>query len=215
MGSSMKVKIYSRQLGKREGPPAAKGTVRTRRHSSLGRLVNGSFFSRGLTKSCTKLSWWLLHMFSSSPSSLSFSASFMSLNHARTFLNVASSCSDAVLQSGARWFGVGLGAGVGGEAGAAGSRLGGILESIGLVGVCMGAGARVRNARFLVLEVADGGRGCATGRLEEEATTSSTEVISSSESVSRTSFGRLYRLYSSSMLGVCRRTQGVEEWCGG
>lgn len=171
--------------------------------------MNGSFFSRGLTKSCTKLSWWLLHMFSSSPSNRSFSASFMSLNHARTFLKVASSCSDAVLQSGARWFGVGLGAGVGGEAGAAGSRLGGILESMGLVGVCMGAGARVRNARLRVLEVAGCGIGCDTGRVDEEATTSSTVVISSSESLSMTSFGLRYSWYSSSISRVCRRTQGT------
>jgi hypothetical protein len=46
-----------------------------------------------------------------------------------------SSCSAAVLQSGARCVGVGLGAGVGGEAGADGSKLCGIVEERGLVGV--------------------------------------------------------------------------------
>jgi hypothetical protein len=45
-----------------------------------------------------------------------------------------------VLQSGARPRGVGLGAGVGGEAGAEGSRLWGIVDAIGLVGVCIGRG---------------------------------------------------------------------------
>lgn len=47
----------------------------------------------------------------------------MSANKARTLLTLASSSSPAVLQSGALDMGVGLGAGVGGEAGADGSRL--------------------------------------------------------------------------------------------
>jgi hypothetical protein len=45
-----------------------------------------------------------------------------------------------VLQSGARPRGVGLGAGVGGDAGAEGSMLCGIVEAIGLVGVWIGRG---------------------------------------------------------------------------
>lgn len=59
-----------------------------------------------------------------------------------------SSCGVAVLQSGARWPGVGEGAGVGGEAGAEGSKLPGITlgftgMDIGMEGdgvVCMGRG---------------------------------------------------------------------------
>lgn len=67
-----------------------------------------------------------------------------------------SSCSDAVLQSGARCVGVGLGAGVGGEAGAEGSRLCGIVEDRGLVGVIMGRGTPERDSLL-------GLRVCATG----------------------------------------------------
>ena len=56
-----------------------------------------------------------------------------------------SSCSAAVLQSGTRCVGVGLGAGVGGDAGAEGSRLCGIVEDRGLVGVIIGRGAPDRD----------------------------------------------------------------------
>lgn len=45
--------------------------------------------------------------------------------------------------------GVGLGAGVGGEAGAEGSRLWGIVDESGLVGVMMGRGAPERDMRPL------------------------------------------------------------------
>lgn len=53
-----------------------------------------------------------------------------------------SSCSAAVLQSGARCKGVGDGAGVGGDAGAEGGRLCGMDAAIefGLLGVCIGRG---------------------------------------------------------------------------
>lgn len=53
-----------------------------------------------------------------------------------------SSPSSAVLQSGAgnRWCGEGLGAGVGGEAGAEGRLLYGIVEAMGLFGVRIGRG---------------------------------------------------------------------------
>lgn len=71
----------------------------------------------------------------------------MSLNSARVFLICESSCSAAVLQSGTRWVGVGLGAGVGGEAGAEGSVLCGMVEESGLVGVIMGRGAEERDMR--------------------------------------------------------------------
>jgi hypothetical protein len=41
--------------------------------------------------------------------------------------------------------GVGLGAGVGGEAGADGSKLCGMFEEVGLRGICMGRGWRVED----------------------------------------------------------------------
>jgi hypothetical protein len=56
-----------------------------------------------------------------------------------------SSYSAAVLQSGTRWVGVGLGAGVGGDAGADWRRLCGIVELRGLVGVIMGRGTPERD----------------------------------------------------------------------
>lgn len=128
----------------------------TRKHSSVGSSMNGSFFNLGLTNSATKLSSWLSQRFNSSPSSLKRSALFISLNCTLVFLICESSCSAAVLQSGARCVGVGLGAGVGGEAGAEGRRLLGIVEPKGLVGVIMGRGAAERD--FLL-----GFRVCAVG----------------------------------------------------
>jgi hypothetical protein len=74
------------------------------------------------------------------------SALFMSPNCARMLLMSPSSCSAAVLQSGTRCVGVGLGAGVGGEAGAEGRRLCGIVEFRGLVGVIMGRGTPDRDS---------------------------------------------------------------------
>ena len=73
----------------------------------------------------------------------------------------------AVLQSGTRCVGVGLGAGVGGDAGADGSKLCGSVELRGLVGVMMGRGAPERDILL-------GFRGCAADELnmtvrEEEA----------------------------------------------
>jgi hypothetical protein len=56
-----------------------------------------------------------------------------------------SSYSAAVLQSGTRCVGVGLGAGVGGDAGADGRRLCGMAEVRGLVGVMMGCGTPERD----------------------------------------------------------------------
>jgi hypothetical protein len=69
----------------------------------------------------------------------------MSPKRARIFLICESSYSAAVLQSGTRCVGVGLGAGVGGEAGAEGRRLCGIDEVKGLVGVIMGRGTPERD----------------------------------------------------------------------
>lgn len=118
--------------------------------------MKGSFFNLGLTNSATKLSWWLLHMFRSSPNSRCCSASFMSLNKARISLTCESSCSAAVLQSGALCVGVGLGAGVGGDAGADGRRLCGMLEEGSGLGVWIGRGAeRDIMPRFRVREVGE------------------------------------------------------------
>ena len=61
-----------------------------------------------------------------------------------------------MLQSGALCVGVGLGAGVGGEAGAEGNKLCGIVADSGLVGVMMGRGTLERDSRL-------GLRVCATG----------------------------------------------------
>jgi hypothetical protein len=69
----------------------------------------------------------------------------MSPKRARMFLMCESSYSAAVLQSGTRCVGVGLGAGVGGEAGADGRRLCGIVEVRGLVGVIIGCGTPERD----------------------------------------------------------------------
>jgi hypothetical protein len=107
--------------------------------------MNGSFFSLGLTNSATKLNSALSHRLSSSPRSRIRSALFISPKRARVFLICESSYSAAVLQSGTRCVGVGLGAGVGGEAGADGRRLCGIVELRGLVGVVMGRGTPERD----------------------------------------------------------------------
>lgn len=98
--------------------------------------MKGSFFRRGLTKSDTKLSSWLSHRLSSSPSRRRRSPRFMSLKWARIDLMCESSCSVAVLQSGARCVGVGEGAGVGGR-----MAVDAMMPSTGLFGVMMGRGA--------------------------------------------------------------------------
>jgi hypothetical protein len=107
--------------------------------------MNGSFFSLGLTKSCTKASCCILQRFNNSASSLCFSASVISTNKARISRTFASSCSAAVLQSGALCMGVGLGAGVGGEAGADGRRLCGMVEGGGLDGNLIALGGLVED----------------------------------------------------------------------
>lgn len=89
----------------------------------------------------------------------------MSLNKARVFLICESSCSAAVLQSGTRWVGVGLGAGVGGEAGAEGRVLCGMVEDSGLVGVIMGRGAEERDMRPCLREWAVGEAKMLPGRM--------------------------------------------------
>jgi hypothetical protein len=140
-------------------------SVRTRKHSSVGSSINGSFFNLGLTNSATKLSSWLSQRFSSSPSSRKRSALFISLNCTLVFLICESSCSAAVLQSGARCVGVGLGAGVGGE----GRRLFGIVEPRGLVGVIMGLGAAERDILLGLRVCAVGDENMfEVGRIEDE-----------------------------------------------
>lgn len=153
-------------------------TKRTLKQSSVGRTMKGSFFNLGLTNSATKLSSWLSHKLSSSPSRRIRSALFMSPNCARMLLMSPSSCSAAVLQSGTRWVGVGLGAGVGGEAGAEGRRLCGIVELRGLLGVSMGRGAPDRDMR-------PGLRGCGDVYMverEDEAVAVAEAAMSVSES---------------------------------
>jgi hypothetical protein len=121
-GSSMNVRICRQRVNKGHVSCRFHREL-TRKQSSSGKVVKGSFFNRGLTNSCTKANCWLLHKFSNSASSRCFSASFISAKRHRTSRTFASSSSPAVLQSGARCIGVGLGAGVGGEAGAEGSKL--------------------------------------------------------------------------------------------
>jgi len=113
--------------------------------------MKGSFFNLGPTNPATKLNSWLSHRLSSSPSRRCRSSLFKSQKRARMFLICESSCSAAVLQSGTRCVGVGLGAGVGGDAGADGSRLwciGAAVEERGLVGVIMGRGCEERDIRL-------------------------------------------------------------------
>jgi hypothetical protein len=146
--------------------------------------MNGSFFNRGLTKSATKLSSWLSHRFSSSPSSRKRSALVMSPNCIRVFLICESSCSAAVLQSGARWVGVGLGAGVGGEAGADGRSVWCSDEPIapGLEGVRIGRGAAERES-LLCLRACEGEANMEERIEDEEADVDA--AMSVSESVCR------------------------------
>lgn len=151
--------------------------------------MKGSFFSRGLTNSATKFSSWLSHKLSSSPSNRSLSALFMSLNRALMLLMCESSYSAAVLQSGTRIVGVGLGAGVGGEAGADGSKLCGIVDVRGLVGVMIGRGAPDRDI-LLGLRVWAVGEENMAAR-EDEA------VAEAAMSVSESSIGGLFACSSS------------------
>jgi len=151
--------------------------------------MKGSFFSRGLTNSATKFSSWLSHKLSSSPSNRSLSALFMSLNRALMLLMCESSYSAAVLQSGTRIVGVGLGAGVGGEAGADGSKLCGIVDVRGLVGVMIGRGAPDRDI-LLGLRVWAVGEENMAAR-EDEA------VAEAAMSVSESSIGGLFACWSS------------------
>lgn len=72
----------------------------------------------------------------------------MSPNSERISLMCESSCSAAVLQSSARWVGVGEGAGVGGDAGAEGKAWDMVEgKGLGLVGVMMGRGGWDRDMR--------------------------------------------------------------------
>lgn len=88
-----------------------------------------------------------------------------------------SSYSAAVLQSGTRCVGVGLGAGVGGDAGAEGSRLCGMVELRGLVGVMIGRGAPERDILLGFLACAAGEENMA---LEDEADADAAMSVSES-----------------------------------
>lgn len=92
-----------------------------------------------------------------------------------------SSCSAAVLQSGALCIGVGLGAGVGGDAGAEGGRLCGreAAMELGLLGVCIGRGGGLVIGVFrLDLETVDGKMDGGGGR-EELSDGSPKSIVSS------------------------------------
>ena len=96
----------------------------TLREISVGKTVNGSFLSRGATKLETKLSCWLLHR----PRIDSKNCCRLGPDRDSKNLVFDSSVSSSWSfgrQEVGRWWGVGLGAGVGGEAGADGRRLGG------------------------------------------------------------------------------------------
>lgn len=95
----------------------------TLKHSSFGMRENGSFFNLGHTYSCTNVSSRLSHIFSSSVRIRCLCSDVASLNLALKSGSSESSRSSASLQSGRRCSGDGLGAGVGGEAGAEGKLL--------------------------------------------------------------------------------------------
>ena len=181
--------------------------LHTLKQSSSGRLVKGSFFSRGLTNSCTKPNCWLLHMLSSSARSLCFAASFMPAKRALTSRICSSSWSAAVLQSGTRCCGVGLGAGVGGDAGADGRRLCGIEDDIGLLGVCIGRGrGKLRRLRLV-------GEGKMVDDPAIDAAKEVSESTSSFKCMSSTSSMPVFQS------AIARRREGVRkggcEWGGG
>ncbi len=150
----------------------------TRKQSSFGKVVKGSFFSLGQTKSWTNVNCRLLHMFRSSASILSFCATDASLNTARMSRLDTSSCSSAVLQSGSLERGEGLGAGVGGDAGADGRLLWGIVEAIGLLDMRIERSLeRVSMLLLLGWRVEDCGRPCMlTGELASSSSESNIET---------------------------------------
>lgn len=140
------------------------------------------------------------------------SARFMSPNCARMLLISPSSCSAAVLQSGTLCVGVGLGAGVGGEAGAEASKLCGMDEVRGLVGVIIGRGAPD-------LDIREGLRPWTVGEVnmtfrEEDAVAEA--AMSVSESSTRICSPRAVKYSSWSMAGggdwVLIQASGVV-WC--
>ncbi len=89
----------------------------TLRQSSSGRLVNGSFFSSGLTNWWTKLSCWLVHRLSKSARIRLLWGAVLLLKCCRTLARKKSSSSAASLQSGWMLEGPGEAAGVGGGGG--------------------------------------------------------------------------------------------------
>ena len=96
----------------------------TLKQSSFGKALNGSFFSLGLTIWCRKLKVWLSHSSTSDLNQFSFAAISNPLSKFLASSRTGSSTSSRARCQAVgdlRW-GVGLGAGVGGEAGADGKR---------------------------------------------------------------------------------------------
>ena len=110
----------------------------TLKQSSLGNALKGSFFSLGLTIWCRKLNVWLSHSSTNDLSQFSFPAMSNLLKELLASSRIGSSTSSrARLQEvGDLWCGVGLGAGVGGEAGAEGKR--GLGMACGMAEVVFG-----------------------------------------------------------------------------
>ena len=99
---------------------------RTLKHNSIGKIPpKGSFFSLGLTSWCRKLKVWLLQTSTIDVNHASLACLFNWLNMSRASRRMGSSISSRGRgHVDTLWWGVGLGAGVGGEAGADGNGLG-------------------------------------------------------------------------------------------
>lgn len=130
---------------------------RTRKHSSLGKTRNGSFFSLGLTNPCKKLKMLLSHVSTSDANQFSLSATLSWVKATLACLRIGSSIISGGLlcHVGVRCCGVGLGAGVGGEAGADGRREFGIDWGIDeddkvVLGVRGGLGRKACMESFLL-----------------------------------------------------------------
>ena len=113
----------------------------TFQQSSLGRTEKGSFLSLGLTIVCRKLKVWLSQRSTNELSHSPFAAGLSFAKTRRASSSLGSSGSSRLESRqlvGNTWYGFGLGAGVGGEAGAEGRRglpiAWGIDEALGVRG---------------------------------------------------------------------------------
>ena len=144
----------SRSRSDRKGPQERDET--TLKHSSLGRTKKGSFFSLGLTIWWRKLKVWWSQVSTKDHSHASFSCrdSVRKCNRASLRIGSSGMSSVATWYKGIRVRGVGLGAGVGGDAGADGrSGFGscGDMEVGGAVlGVSGGFGCTFCSCSFLL-----------------------------------------------------------------